>query len=143
MPFIYDYGHALCQKKKANEILLRIMDTTYVVAVAVKWPEPEFTCQLNGSATVQRESTRVREASEGLCGAEFCGLVASYYAMLSQHQSTTNSHQIRRRTCSLTKELTFKWKKKERKHTNLSMFLPEKLYWTTMCNVRPNFYNVE
>lgn len=77
-----------------NKIILHIMDTTYVIAVAVKWPEPEFTCQLNGSATVQREPTRVREASEGLRGAEFCGLVAGYYAMFSQHQSATNSHQI-------------------------------------------------
>lgn len=100
---------------KDNEIIVQSITKTYMVAVAVKWSEPEFTCQLNGSATVQREPTRVREASEGLRGAEFCGLVAGVNTMLlSRHQSATNSHQIqRRRTCSLIKELTLKEKEKK------------------------------
>lgn len=114
--FTYNYSHASLKKC--------IMSMTYVVAVAVKWPEPEFTCQLNGSTTVQREPTWIREASEGLCGAEFYGLVAGVSTMLLQHQSATYSHQIQWRTCSLTKKLTL----------NISMFLPKALL---------NYHNVQ
>lgn len=57
-----------------------------MVAVAVKWPKPKFTRQFDGGTTVQREPARVRETSEGLCGAEFRGLVGGKSSPLSQQQ---------------------------------------------------------
>lgn len=92
-----------------------------VVAVAVKWPEPEFTCQFNGSTTVQRKSAWVRETSQGLRGAEFCGLVAGVVVVLYQHWTAIRSHETWKNKYNLVEELT---KQKPTITLKLSLFLP-------------------
>lgn len=116
-----------------------------MIAVAVKWPEPEFTCQLNGSATVQRESTRVRETSEGVRGAEFCGLVAGVKcdAVLKQRRSHQQPSSTGEKKCAALPRGSHNAKKKQkekkererksfRRHSSSFELL---LLLLTMCNV--------